>query len=282
MVNVDTHIDTRVDISAHTAALVEATLQGRKPPQRDSLVIIPTYDEVGNLGPLVGQVLASGLFDVLVVDDQSPDGTGELADELATRYPERVMVLHRPRKQGLGSAYLRGFAYALRAGYDRIFQMDADFSHDPGRLAGLRDALDHADVVLGSRYVAGGATQRWPFWRRALSRGGSAYAALVLGLPLRDLTSGFKGFRRQVLASLDLDAIHSTGYSFQIEVTYRCHQHGFRIVEVPITFADRQVGQSKMSGHIVTEALLMVWLLRFEHVRHGRILPWSGSSSAVR
>src|SRR5262249_18716973 len=143
-------------------------------------------------------------------------------------------------------------------------------------------ALDHADVVLGSRYVAGGATRRWSFWRRALSQGGSAYAALVLGLPLRDLTSGFKGFRREALAAVDLDAIHSSGYSFQIEVTYRCHQRGLRIVEVPITFADRRVGQSKMSGHIVTEALLMVWLLRFEHLRHGRILPWSGSSSAVR
>ncbi len=274
MVNVDTNVDT----TAHA----EATLRGGKRSQRDSLVIIPTYDEAGNLEPLVRQVLAAGVFDVLVVDDQSPDGTGELADELATRFPQRVMVLHRPGKRGLGSAYLHGFAYALRTGYDRIFQMDADFSHDPGRLAGLRDALDHADVVLGSRYVAGGGTRHWPLWRRALSRGGSAYAALVLGLPLRDLTSGFKGFRRQVLAALDFDAIHSSGYAFQIEVTYRCHQHGFRIVEVPITFADRQVGQSKMSGHIVTEAMLMVWLLRFEHLRHGRMLPWSGSSSAVR
>jgi dolichol-phosphate mannosyltransferase len=248
----------------------------------DSLAIIPTYNEAGNLEPLVRQVLAVGEFDVLVVDDHSPDGTGELADELATRFPDRVKVLHRPGKQGLGSAYLHGFAYALRAGYERIFQMDADFSHDPGQLPSLRAALDQADVVLGSRYVPGGGARRWPLWRRALSQGGSAYAAMVLGLPLHDLTSGFKGFRRHALATLDFAGIHSSGYSFQIEVTYRCQQHGYRIVEVPIIFTDRQVGDSKMSGRIVTEALLMVWRLRFDHVRHGRIVPWSGSSSVTR
>jgi dolichol-phosphate mannosyltransferase len=246
-------------------------------PRNDSVVIIPAYNEAGNLEPLARQVLALGIFDMLVVDDHSPDGTGAVADELAAHFPGRVVVLHRPGKLGLASAYVQGFTYALAAGYERILQMDADFSHDPGRLPALRDALDHAEVALGSRYASGGSTRHWPLRRRILSRAGSAYAAAVLGLPLRDVTSGFKGFARRALQALDFDAICSTGYSFQIEVTYRCHQQGIRIAEVPITFEDRRVGESKMSGHIIAEALLMVWRLRFDRMQRGRMLPWSGA-----
>jgi dolichol-phosphate mannosyltransferase len=260
---------------------IAQTERGGEPSRRDSLVIIPTYNEAGNLAALVRRVLAMSVFDTLVVDDGSPDGTGDLADQLATEFPGQMQVIHRQGKLGLGSAYRQAFAYALRAGYERIFQMDADFSHDPGRLAALRDALDHADVALGSRYVPGGGARNWPAWRRCLSQGGSAYAALVLGLSLHDLTSGFKGFRRQALETLNVDSIHSTGYSFQIEVTYRCHQRGLRIVEVPITFENRRVGESKMSGHIVLEAFLMVWRLRFDSLWHRRTVPWSSLPSSI-
>jgi dolichol-phosphate mannosyltransferase len=236
---------------------------GSAQPGRDSLVIIPTYNELGNLGRLVPSILEQGPFDVLVIDDHSPDGTGELAEVLARRFSGRVWVMHRPDKLGLGTAYLRGFGYALAHGYARVFEMDADFSHDPVCLPELRSDLDHADVVLGSRYVSGGGTRHWPLWRRLISQGGSLYAALVLGLPFRDLTGGFKGFSRRALGSLDLESIHSSGYAFQIEVTHRLHRSGFRIVERPIVFADRRVGQSKMHWRIVAEALLMVWRLRF-------------------
>ncbi len=251
-------------------------------PYKDCLVVIPTYNEVLNLERLVRQILATGDFDVLVVDDHSPDGTGEVADVLARQFPGHVSALHQHSKQGLGSAYLHGFSYALQGGYNRIFQMDADFSHDPGRLPALRDALDQADLVLGSRYVPGGGTQHWPLLRRMLSRAGSAYAATVLGLPVYDVTSGFKGFNRQVLEDLDLGTIRSSGFSFQIEVTFQCHRQGFAIVEVPIMFEDRRMGQSKMNRHIITEAMLMVWRLRFDQVLHGRRPPWSLTSGAAR
>jgi dolichol-phosphate mannosyltransferase len=235
---------------------------------RDSLVIVPTYNEAENLRRLVAEVLRSEPFDVLVVDDNSPDGTGALADLLVAERPDRVSVLHREGKLGLGTAYLEGFRFALAHRYKHVFEMDADFSHDPASLPVLRSVLlDRADVVLGSRYVAGGGTQRWPVWRRVLSQGGSRYAGIVLGLPFRDLTGGFKGFRARVLSRLDLDAIQSNGYAFQIEVTYRSHQLGFRIVEEPIIFADRRVGYSKMHARIVVEALLVVWRLRFEGLR---------------
>jgi dolichol-phosphate mannosyltransferase len=250
--------------------------------RNNCLVIIPTYNEIGNLESLVRKVLALGTFDVLVVDDHSPDGTGKAADELARLFPGRVTALHRSGKQGLGSAYMLGFTYALRASYARIFQMDADFSHDPGCLPALRDSLNGADVVVGSRYAPGGSTQHWPLRRRVLSRAGSVYAALVLGLSLHDVTSGFKGFTRQVLESLDFAAIRSTGYSFQIEVTYRCFEQGFHIVEVPILFEDRRLGQSKMSGHIIMEAFVMVWRLRFGQLRYRRMLPWSSSSGTTQ
>ena len=239
---------------------------------RDSLVIVPTYNEAGNLVKLVPAILALGLFDVLVVDDNSTDGTGVLAELLATEYPGCVRVIHRPGKLGLGTAYLRGFAYALASGYERIFEMDADFSHDPYCLPELRRALSEADVVLGSRYVKGGGTRHWPQLRKLISQGGSRYAGLVLGLPFHDLTGGFKGFSRRALASLDLDTIRSNGYSFQIEVTYRLYQQGFHIVERPIVFEDRRVGKSKMSWRIVAEAVLMVWKLRLTRAVPGEAL----------
>ncbi len=231
---------------------------------KESVVIIPTYNEAGNLKLLIPSILRQGPFDILIIDDNSPDGTGEVAEELARRFPGRVTVLHRPGKLGLGTAYLAGFDYALAQDYQQVFTMDADFSHDPSYLPTLREALAEADVVLGSRYMPGGGTLRWPLWRRLLSRGGSAYARLILGLPIRDLTGGFKGFRRQVLEALlpELETIRSTGYSFQIEMTYRCARHGFRIMEIPILFEDRLVGKSKMSRRIVAEALWVVWALR--------------------
>jgi dolichol-phosphate mannosyltransferase len=208
-------------------------------------------------------------FHVLVVDDNSPDGTGILADALSARYPGRVGVLHGSTKRGLALAYLNGFAWAIERGYNFIFQMDADFSHDPDDLPALRAALSGADVVLGSRYAPGGGTSNWPTWREALSRGGSAYASRLLRLSLHDLTSGFKGFRREVLLALDLVDTHSRGFAFQIEVTHRCVQRGFRVVEVPITFRDRQAGRSKMNARIVVEALSVVWGLRFDRSRQG-------------
>src|SRR5438876_1283351 len=231
---------------------------------RESVVIIPTYNEAGNLKLLIPTILRQGPFDILIIDDNSPDGTGELAEQFARRFPGRVSVLHRPGKLGLGSAYLAGFDYVLAMGYQQVFTMDADFSHDPSRLPALRAALDHADVVLGSRYVPGGGSLHRPLGRRLLSWGGSTYARLILGLPIRDLTGGFKGFRRQVLEALlpELETIRSRGYAFQIEMTYRCARHGFRIVEVPIVFEDRRVGTSKMNRRIVTEALWVVWALR--------------------
>jgi dolichol-phosphate mannosyltransferase len=224
-------------------------------------VVLPTYDERENLPRIVPAILAaSPILDVLVVDDNSPDGTGALADAMAKEEP-RVRVLHRARKEGLGRAYLAGFADALAAGYGRILEMDADFSHDPGRLPAM--LATGADLVLGSRYVKGGSTVNWGFGRRLLSRGGSLYARTILGLPVRDLTGGFKCFRRKVLEGLDLETVRSTGYAFQIELTYRAIRRGFTVVEVPITFADRRVGQSKMSRRIVAEALWMVWKIRF-------------------
>lgn len=229
----------------------------------DNLVVVPTYNEAQNLSALVEAVLDEGDFHVLVVDDNSPDGTGAIADELEARYWPHVAVLHRSGKQGLGTAYRAGFTWALARGYRHIFEMDADFSHDPSALPMLRHALEHADVVLGSRYVAGGATRNWPVGRRLLSQMGSRYAAVILGLPFHDLTGGFKGFSARVLESVDLDGIQSNGYAFQIEMTYRAYRAGFRIVERPITFVDRRLGTSKMRTAIVTEALGIVWSLRF-------------------
>jgi dolichol-phosphate mannosyltransferase len=198
---------------------------------------------------------------VLVVDDNSPDGTGELADKLAEEL-DYVSVLHRPGKQGLGPAYLAGFHRALADGAELVLEMDCDFSHNPADVPRLVAATADADVVLGSRYVAGGGVRNWGLLRRIISEGGSWYARVLLGAPVHDLTGGFKCYRRAVLESIDLDAIHSKGYAFQIETTYRALRAGFRVVEVPITFVDREAGGSKMSRSIVAEAIWKVPLLR--------------------
>jgi dolichol-phosphate mannosyltransferase len=228
-----------------------------------ALIILPTYNESENLEPIVEAIFAVGPFHILVVDDNSPDGTGAIADRLAAQHPDRVFALHRAAKEGLGKAYLAGFAWGLARGYDLLFEMDADFSHDPRHLPQFVNRIrEGADVVLGSRYIPRGGTRNWSFMRRIISRGGSRYAQLVLGLPLRDLTSGFKCFRRSALEAIDLENISANGYGFQIEVTYRCFKRGLRIVETPIIFVDRRVGQSKMSHHIILEAMLMVWRLR--------------------
>jgi dolichol-phosphate mannosyltransferase len=196
-----------------------------------------------------------------VIDDNSPDGTGQIADRLAGE-DGHVHVLHRDRKQGLGPAYLAGFRWALAAGAERIFEMDCDFSHDPKDVPRLAAAAEEADLVLGSRYVPGGGTRNWGLLRRFISRGGSRYAQVLLQLGIRDLTGGFKCYRREVLERIDLDAIKSLGYAFQIETTYRAIRAGFRVVEVPITFVDREVGGSKMSRAIVAEAVWKVPVLR--------------------
>ncbi|PID38526.1 MAG: dolichyl-phosphate beta-D-mannosyltransferase [Proteobacteria bacterium] len=227
------------------------------------LVIVPTYNERENIEPLTQQVFEQ-LPDanVLVVDDASPDGTGQLADELAERDP-RIAVLHRAGKLGLGTAYIAGFKYGLERDYQYMFEMDADFSHDPRFLQDLLSrARTDADLALGSRYIEGGGTVNWGLARQAISRGGNMYARAILGTHVSDMTGGFKCFRRQVLEAIDLDSIRSEGYSFQIEMTYRALQRGFKVVEVPIIFADRRVGQSKMSKAIVAEAMWMVWRIR--------------------
>jgi dolichol-phosphate mannosyltransferase len=231
-------------------------------------VCLPTYNERENLEPMVmrlGEVLGEEGV-VLVIDDNSPDGTGQIADRLAAEHLW-VYVLHRPRKEGLGPAYLDGFQRALELGAELIFEMDCDFSHDPADVRRLAAAAENADLVLGSRYVPGGGTRNWGLLRRLISRGGSLYAQLLLGVPIRDLTGGFKCYRRAVLATIDLDAIHSKGYAFQIETTYRALRAGFRVVEVPIVFTDREVGGSKMSRAIVLEAVWKVPALRLGTLR---------------
>ncbi|NOK22238.1 polyprenol monophosphomannose synthase [Corallococcus carmarthensis] len=229
-----------------------------------ALVCIPTYNERDNIGPITQAVLAADpRVDILVVDDNSPDGTGQLADELAAKNP-RVRVLHREKKEGLGRAYLAAFRWALAEGYTFILEMDADFSHDPRYLPTFLDAAEGgADLVLGSRYVAGGGTVNWGVGRKIISRGGSLYARSILGVDVRDLTGGFKCFNRRVLESINLDEVRSTGYAFQIELTYRTLRKGFTVREVPIVFEDRRVGHSKMNKKIFVEALGMVWKLRF-------------------
>jgi len=229
-------------------------------------LILPTYNEAENIEPLVRAVLPqleSTRLDhtVLIVDDGSPDGTGEIADRLADEH-EPVRVLHRPRKQGLGRAYLAGFEVALAEGADLILEMDSDFSHNPADLPRLIAASGAADLVLGSRYVPGGGVLDWGIVRRALSRGGSAYARLLLGVPVRDLTGGFKCFHRRVLETIDLNGVHADGYGFQIELTYRAVQAGFSVTEVPITFRERRVGRSKMTARIALEAVWKVPALR--------------------
>jgi dolichol-phosphate mannosyltransferase len=228
---------------------------------------VPTYNERDNVREVTEQFLAPlSAAEILFVDDNSPDGTGDLLDEIAAA-DGRVHVLHRPGKLGLGTAYLDGFRWALARGYDYILEMDADFSHDPQYLPEmLRQAREGADMVVGSRYVEGGGTENWGVGRQVISRAGSLYARTVLGVGVRDMTSGFVCYRRATLEALDLDAVRSNGYSFQIEMKYRVLRAGMRIAEVPIVFVDRRVGQSKMSRAIFVEALLMVWKLRLGKV----------------
>jgi dolichol-phosphate mannosyltransferase len=226
-------------------------------------LVLPTYNEADNLQPLVAAALENLPADarVLVVDDGSPDGTGEIADRLAAD-EDRIQVLHRPRKEGLGPAYLAGFRVALEAGAAFVLEMDSDFSHDPKDLPRLLRAAADADLVIGSRYVENGEIENWTPLRKAISRGGSTYARSILGLGVQDLTGGFKCFRRQVLERIPLESVSSRGYAFQVEMTYRAAQAGYRIVEIPICFHERRAGASKMSGKIVAEAAWKVPLLR--------------------
>jgi len=228
-----------------------------------TLICMPTYNEVENLEPIVEAIHATVDVDILIIDDGSPDGTGVLADELAAN-DERIHVLHRTEKGGLGPAYLAGFAWALSRDYDKILEMDADFSHRPRFLPDIIDGLDHYDVVVGSRCVVGGGTENWGLVRRVLSRGGGIYARAVLGVPIRDLTAGFVGWRREVLEGLDLAGVEASGYVFQIEMKYRAHQAGYSIHETPITFPDREVGESKMTPDIALEAVTRVWRIKLK------------------
>ena len=233
-----------------------------------NIIVLPTYNERENLHHALDRIRevadGNGLqLRTLIVDDNSPDGTGELADELATTCAD-VEVLHRAGKEGLGKAYIAGFRHALAVGADLVFEMDADLSHDASYLPHFVRLIDDgADLVLGSRYVKGGGVENWTLPRKFISRGGCLYARTVLGLPYHDLTGGFKCFRRRVLEAIDLDAIDTKGYGFQIEMTYRAYQLGFHVVELPIIFVDRKVGESKMSNDIVVEAMVNVWRLRF-------------------
>jgi dolichol-phosphate mannosyltransferase len=228
-----------------------------------SLIIIPTYNEIENLRPLLGEIFSFvPETDILIVDDNSPDGTGELAEQIHEE-DTRVFVLHRAGKLGLGTAYIEGFKYAVAHNYDAAFEMDADFSHDPQYLPDFLKAIENADLVIGSRYIDGGGTPNWSVLRRFISGGGNIFARFVLGIPIHDCTAGYRCYRREVLESIDLDTIQSQGYAFQVELAYRVMQQGFRIVETPIIFKDRRVGKSKMSRKIVFEAFGYVLRARF-------------------
>ncbi|MDX9858366.1 MAG: polyprenol monophosphomannose synthase [candidate division Zixibacteria bacterium] len=229
---------------------------------RRALIIFPTYNERENIEKIVHAVLPlDARIHVLIVDDNSPDGTGELADKLA-RQQNNVYVLHRERKEGLGRAYIAGFKWAIKEGFDFVFEMDADFSHGPEYIRDFLREIQHHDLVIGSRYISGVNVINWPMSRLLLSYFANVYTRWITGLPLRDATGGFKCFRREVLEAINLDDVKSTGYSFQIEMSMRAWKKGFRIKEIPIIFVDRVAGSSKMSKKIVREAVWMVWLLR--------------------
>lgn len=254
-----------VRVSGERPAIPAGPLFEGGRPEGRALVIVPTYNERENVRRIVRAILAQGeRFDVLIVDDNSPDGTGRIADALAAENP-RVHVLHRTAKQGIGKAYLAGFRWGLsRPGYDCLLEMDADFSHDPAHLPQFLVAVRDADLVLGSRYRQGRVTVvNWPILRLLLSYGGNIYARLVTGVRLEDGTGGFKCFRRRVLEAIPLDDVQSNGYAFQIEMSVRAAKKGFRILEIPIVFTDRTEGQSKMSGRIFREAVVMCWRLRW-------------------
>lgn len=250
------------------------------------LIVIPTYNEIENIQTLVEKVLsvAPSNVEILIVDDNSPDGTGKLADQLSTRNAGRVHVLHRQKKMGLGTAYVNGFKWGLDKKYDAFIEMDADFSHDPKYLPEMLKRLTQNDVVIGSRYVAGGGTVNWGIGRKILSRGGSFYSRLILGAPIRDFTGGFNGWRRPVLEAVDLGSLRSDGYSFQIELKYRAFLKGYRINEFPIIFEDRKVGKSKMNRRIVFEALGRVWGFRMRagQLRAALPAPTAGANGAAQ
>jgi dolichol-phosphate mannosyltransferase len=230
-----------------------------------TLICIPTYNEAENIESLIRKVheFIPDSVAVLVVDDGSPDGTGAIADRLSKDEALRVHVIHRSGKLGFGTAYTTAFRWAFENGFDQVIQMDADFSHDPKYLPRMVELLNHYDVVIGSRYVPGGGTLNWGMGRKVLSRGGGIYARAILGAPIQDFTGGFNGWRKSVIDSVGLQSLKSDGYSYQIELKYRSYLRGFRIVEFPIIFADRTVGQSKMSRRIILEALRRVWSFRF-------------------
>jgi dolichol-phosphate mannosyltransferase len=231
-------------------------------------VVIPTYNEAENLPKLISALLDLPLpeFSILIVDDDSPDGTGDIADAMVERHPGQVSVMHRAGKQGLGTAYIQGFQKAIRGGADLIAQMDADFSHSPQKLVEMYDAIGDCDVVIGSRYVQGGKLdERWPLWRKALSLFGNLYAQAILMVPVKDLTAGFRMWRRDTLMGMPLEKVRSNGYAFQIEMAYIAHRLGYKIKEIPIYFAERNVGESKMSFQIQSEAAIRVWQLLWEY-----------------
>lgn len=231
-----------------------------------SLVIIPTYNEMDNLPKLIPDVLSTDdSIDILIVDDNSPDGTAKFVEDLASQN-NRIHILNREKKMGLGTAYIAGFKYALQNNYDYIFEMDADFSHDPNEIKNFLIAIKENDLVLGSRYIHGVRVLNWPMRRLLLSFFASVYTRIITGMPVRDATGGFKCFRKQVLEAIDLNKVRSNGYSFQIEMTFKAYAKGFKIKEIPIVFVDRVKGKSKMSKKIVREAVLMVWKLRIQSI----------------
>ena len=231
-------------------------------------VVTPTYNEADNLPSLAQELFALPVDDlhILVVDDNSPDGTGKIADDLSERYHGRLSVIHREGKQGLGTAYITGFKFALDHGADKIVQMDADFSHPPALVMNLCNALSDYDVALGSRYVqSGGVDENWPVWRKSLSAFGNYYSRVILSLPIKDATGGYRAWRRETLLKMPLDQVRSNGYAFQVEMAYIAYRLGFRFTEIPFYFADRKLGASKMSFAIQREAALRVWKMRFEY-----------------
>jgi len=228
-----------------------------------SLVVIPTYNEAQNIETLIERILFLGIKDlhILVVDDNSPDGTADIVKRISQNEPQ-VHLLKRPQKAGLGTAYVAGFKYALQHGYDYIFEMDADFSHNPDEIPNFLKKIKNYDLVIGSRYISGVNVINWPLGRLILSVGANKYTQIITGMPIKDGTGGFKCFRREVLEAIDLDNIHSDGYSFQIEMNFKTWKRGFRICEIPIVFLDREAGSSKMSKKIIREAVWMVWKLK--------------------
>jgi len=235
--------------------------------RKRALILFPTFNEKENIRSIVETALAEDeRIEALIIDDNSPDGTGDIADDMAANNP-RIHAVHREKKSGLGTAYIAGFKWAIEHKYDYVFEMDADFSHDPQYLPDFLAAIQEYDLILGSRYISGVNVINWPMSRLLLSYYANVYTRMVTGLPVRDATGGFKCFRREVLESIDLDQVRSNGYTFQIEMSMRAWKHGFRIKEIPIVFKDRQLGTSKMSKKIVREAIWMVWWLRWMAIR---------------